>query len=263
MRPLHTAQGIPVQAVYSFIRMIKKLVDTFDPEYITIVWDSKGKTTRHDMYASYKATRQAPPSDIFVQKEYIQKFADLIGLKQIAQQGIEADDIMYSIAKEQKAAGKTIVLITSDKDMGQVIEDQKVVLFDPWKDKIFDQKAFEERMGLPIAKLPFYFAILGDTSDNIPGVKGIGDKGALQLVTAYASLDDLYSRLDTVTKDRMKNALQTQKENAFLSQQLFLLQYHPSGLSLQDLHFDKKNWINARPLLSSLILNRCSKILMP
>ena len=252
VRPLHTAKGIPVQAVYSFARMIRKLIDTFRPQNIAIVWDSKGKTTRHEMFENYKATRQAPPSDIFEQKKYIVAFADAIGMKQIAQQGIEADDIMYSIAQEQKALGNTVVLITSDKDMGQAIDDDRLVVFDPWKDQILNQTEFEKKMGLPVAKLPFYFAILGDASDNIPGVKGIGDKGALELVHQFASLEDLYENLDKVSKDRMRNALIAHKENAFLSYKLFLLQMHPSGLTPQDLHFDEHNWVKARPIFTEL-----------
>lgn len=251
-RPLHTVTGIPIQAVYSFCRMIKKIMDTFKPEYIAIVWDSKGKTTRHSMFEQYKATRQAPPSDLFTQKEYIVKFADLIGMRQIAQPGIEADDIMYSIAKEQQKEGKAVVLITSDKDMGQAVQDDQILMFDPWKDQMLNQQAIELKFGFQSQKIPFYFALLGDTSDNIPGVKGIGDKGALELVKQFNSLADLYEQSHTITKDRIRNALLANKENAFLSEKLFLLQYHPSGLSTQDMHFDKKNWANARPLFKEL-----------
>lgn len=252
LRPLHTAQGIPVQAVYSFARMIKKIVDTFKPEYISIIWDSRGKTTRHEMFQNYKATRQAPPSDLFVQKEYIVKFLDLIGMKQVATQGIEADDIIYSIAQEQKKAGNTVVMITSDKDMGQAIEDDIVVIFDPWKDTFLNQTKFEEKMGFAVSKLPFYFAILGDTSDNIPGVKGIGEKGALDLVKQFESVQDMYDHIDKVAKERTKAALLANKDNAFLSYTLFLLQYHSSGLTMADLAFDKKNWPNARSLFVEL-----------
>lgn len=252
VRPLHTAKGIPVQAVYSFARMIKKLIDTFHPQHIAIVWDCKGKTTRHEMFEGYKATRQAPPSDIFDQKKYIVEFADAIGMRQIAQQGIEADDIMYSIAQEQKALGNTVVLITSDKDMGQAIDDNRLVIFDPWKDQLLNQAEFEKKMGFAVSKLPFYFAILGDASDNIPGVKGIGDKGALELVRQFDSLEDLYANIDQVSKDRLRNALLANKDNAFLSHKLFLLQLHPSGLSTQDLQFDERNWIKARSVFTEL-----------
>ena len=120
------------------------------------------------------------------------------------------------------------------------------------KISILNQKAFEEKMGFPVAKLPFYFAILGDTSDNIPGVQGIGDKGAFELVHQFASLEDLYENLDKVVKERMRNALIANKDNAFLSYKLFLLQYHPSGLTTQDLQFDEHNWVNARPIFAEL-----------
>ena len=150
----------------------------------------------------YKATRQPPPSDLFEQKKRIVAFADLIGLKQVAQQGIEADDIMYlSAAKEWNDAGDNVVLVTSDKDMGQAITD-KTVLYDPFKEKIVDAAAFKEKMGFNVEKLAFYFALLGDTSDNIPGVKGVGDKSALDLVNQFSSLEDLYANIDKVAKER-------------------------------------------------------------
>src|SRR5579864_8579722 len=126
LKPLHTLQGIPVQAVYGFCRMMKKIIDTFKPHYVALVWDSKGKTTRHEIYPEYKATRQAPPSDIFDQKEYIIQFADLIGMKQVAQTGIEADDLMFSLAKDwssfaEATADRSVVFVTLDKDMGQAL----------------------------------------------------------------------------------------------------------------------------------------------
>lgn len=250
-RPLHTPQGVPVQAVYSFCRMIKKLVDTFDPKYLVLVWDSKGPTTRHAMYKEYKATRQEPPSDLFAQKEYITKFAELIQLHQFAQQGLEADDLMYSLAKERSEQGDTVVLVTSDKDMGQALNEH-TVLYDAFKDLVIDQAAFQEKMGFPSSKLPFYFALLGDTSDNIPGVRGIGEKTATELVKQFESLEDLYLHLDNVERNKVRELLATQRENAFLSQKLFLLQYNPTHLTKKELAFDKVNWVHARPLFRDL-----------
>lgn len=251
LRPLHTAKGEPVQAVYSFCRMIKKIMNMFTPGFMVLVWDSKGPTTRHTMYSEYKATRQAPPSDLFEQKKYIVQFADMIGLKQITKEGVEADDVMYSIAQEHKKDGFTTVFITSDKDMSQAL-DLQTVIYDPFKEEFVDAPAFKERMGFEYTKLPFYFALLGDASDNIPGVSGIGKKGALDLVTQFASLRDLYENLDKVSKPRTRQLLQEQKDNAFLSEQLFLLQYHPSHLNLQDMSFDTRNWHNARSLFAEL-----------
>lgn len=258
LRPLHTAQGEPVQAVYAFCRMIKKTLDTFKPKYIALVWDSKGKTTRHEMYPEYKATRQAPPSDLFTQKEHVIEFANLIGMCQASQIGIEADDIMYSLAQENKKEGTTIVFITADKDMGQALDEQ-VVMFDPFKDQVMNVAAFKEKMGFAVEKLPFYFALLGDSSDNIPGVHGIGKKGALDLVTQFASLEDMYANVDKVAKARTKQLLEEQKDNAFLSRKLFLLQYHPTGITKENLAFDKKNWANARQLFAKLNFNSLLK----
>lgn len=251
LRPLHTSQGTPVQAVYSFARMIKKMLTTFKPEYIALVWDSPGKTERHEVYPAYKATRQAPPSDLFTQKEYIQEFANLINLDQVQQPGIEADDLMYSIAQDVAKKNLTAVFITSDKDMGQAITDN-IILFDPFKEQIIDAQALEEKMGFPVEKMPFYFALLGDSSDNIPGVRGIGKKGAQDLVNQFTSLEDLYENLDEVEKNRTRQALAEQKENAFLSRELFLLKYHKTNTSLEQLKLDPANWIKAKPLFKQL-----------
>jgi DNA polymerase-1 len=250
LRPLTSPQGVPVQAVFSFCRMIKKLADQFGPHNIALVWDSKGKTIRHEMFQDYKATRQAAPSDLFVQKEYILKFADMIGLKNIAKPGVEADDLLYSIAQDFKKDTK-VVLITADKDMAQAL-DENVVMFDPFKEQFIDIKAFEHKMGFPLSKLPFYFALIGDTSDNIPGVRGIGPKGATDLVQAFDSLEELYSKVDTLKKERTRQLLQESKDNAFLSEKLFRLQYYDLGLKKADFAFDINNWENARPLFEEL-----------
>lgn len=251
LRPLHTPSGEPVQAVYSFCRMIKKMLNVFKPGYITLVWDSKGPTTRHEIYPEYKSTRQAPPSDLFEQKKRIMEFADLIGMKQVSQQSIEADDIMYSLAQELAAQGNSVVFITSDKDMAQALN-LNISIYDPFKDEFMDAPKFQEKMGFEYTKLPFYYALLGDTSDNIPGVSGIGKKGALDLVNQFTSLQDMYLNLDRVSKPRIRQLLDEQKEKAFLSERLFLLQYHPTGLSKQALSFDERNWAKARSLFSEL-----------
>ncbi len=251
MRPLHTTKGEPVQAVYGFCRMMKRLIARFSPQYISLVWDSKGPTTRHEMFDEYKATRQPPPSDLFDQKAKIVEFADLIGLNQAKRSGYEADDIMYSLALDQQKKGFDAVYITSDKDMGQALTNSSF-LYDYFKDQLLDKQALEEKMGFAVEKLPFYFSLLGDVSDNIPGVRGIGKKTAEELVLQFDSLDDLYARLDTIAKPRVKNALEVNKEKAFLSRDLFLLQYVDMGIGRRSLEFDPAQWIKARPLFREL-----------
>ncbi len=251
LRPLHTPKGVPVQAVYSFCRMIKKLIDKFNPQYMALVWDSKGPTERHTIFPAYKATRSAPPSDLFDQKIYIQHFADLIGLKQFEKTGVEADDILFSLARDIAQEGKKVVIITSDKDMEQVLTDS-ITIYDPFKDIFIDKLRFIENRGFQVSKLPFYFALVGDTSDNIPGVKGIGTKTATQLVQQFSSLQDLYEHINQVPKESTRRLLEENKSNGFLSEQLFLLRYMPFNAQSTDVAFDAHNWAHAQPLFEEL-----------
>ncbi len=251
LKPLHTSKGETVQAVYGFCRMIKKLVDTYGISHVVLVWDSKGPTARQKIYAQYKATRQAAPNDLFVQKEYIQTFAKLIGMVQISQDGVEADDLMYSLAKQMNGLDFQVVIVSSDKDMRQALCEQ-ILILDPFKDVLMDVASCTQRYGFAPTKLPFYFALVGDSSDNIPGVAGIGPKGATALVQQFASLQDMYDNIASVPKERTRQLLLANKENAFLSQQLFLLQTYPIAIKIEDTLFAKQNWIQALPLFQEL-----------
>ncbi len=242
LRPLYTAKGVPTQAVYGFCRAIKKLIDDFNPAYMVVVWDSKGKTFRSELYEAYKATRQAAPSDLFEQKEKIIEFLNLIDIEQVSRSGYEADDLLYSIIKDYKK--DEFVLICPDKDLQQMISDY-VIVFDPIKKEWIDSKSFLEKRGFSPEKLNFYHSLLGDSSDNIPGVKGIGKKGAEELVGQFDSLDDLYANLKQVKTPRLKNALEKNKEEAFLSRKLFTLKYYDLNLHKKNMEFDKTKWSNA------------------
>lgn len=251
LRPMHTSMGEPVQAVYGFCRMIKKIIDTHAPECMILVWDSKGKTERHVLYEEYKATRQAPPSDLFTQKERIIEFADLIGLKQISQIGVEADDLLYSLAHSFEKQKIDTVVISSDKDLGQMLNEH-ITLFDPFKDEFVTPEMLELKYGVPLSKLIFYFALIGDSSDNIPGVKGIGPKGAQELVNQFDSLDDLYTRIELVKKERTRELLRASRDNAFLSEALFKLKLYETPVDLIQCAISVEQWAQARPLFEKL-----------
>lgn len=251
LQPLHTATGQTVQAVYGFCRMIKKIITTLPSEHVVLVWDSKGPTLRHALFEHYKATRQAPPSDLFEQKKYIQQFADLIGLTQIEQPGVEADDVIGSLARFYADKQYEVIIVSSDKDLLQLL-DQSISIYDSFKDRTLTPVLFEQQYGFASNKLPFYHALLGDSSDNIPGVKGIGKKGAFELIKQFNNLDDLYARIDQVPKERTKQALIVNKDNAFLSFQLFMLRDVSVAITEQQLVFDQTKWSGARPLFEQL-----------
>ena len=252
MRPLQTSTGIGVQAVYSFCRMIRKLIKDFDIQHIVIVWDSKGKNIRHEIFPEYKATRQQAPLDLFEQKELILQFINDIKMAQLATVGIEADDLIASLAKKFNDQGHPIMIVSGDKDLAQIVTNESIQIFDAFKEKILSEKILVEKYEFPLVKLPFYFSILGDASDNIPGVKGIGEKGATDLVKQFDSLDDLYANIDKVDKKRTKELLLSQKDNAYLSLKLFTLQDYPTETEINDTLFNPANWSNAIPLLQKL-----------
>jgi DNA polymerase I len=251
MKPLHTKDGKAVQAVYGFCRMIKKLLDTHKPDYIIIVWDSKGKTVRHELYEAYKNSRQAPPSDLIEQKELIIEFADSIKIRQLHMQGVEADDLMFSLAQELQEKQVKSIFVTSDKDMGQALN-SLITMLDPFKESVITQQDLEEKYGFAIAKLPFYYALVGDTADSIPGVKGIGPKSAQKLVQQFNSLEDLYTGINNIDSERIKNLLTEYKPEAFLSQDLFTLRFYQTALDKQSCAFTIKNWKDALPLFEKL-----------
>lgn len=248
---LTTKEGLSVNAVYGFCRMIKKLIDTYKPDYMVLVWDSKGKTVRHALYDNYKNTRQQAPNDLLEQKKIIQEFADSIGLVQLQMDGIEADDLMYSLSKQLSEEEHLSVLVTSDKDMGQALG-KYVRILDPFKDAIITKEILETKLGFDIAKLPFYYALVGDASDNIPGVRGIGPKGAQQLVQEFNSLTHLYENLESIVSPRTRQLLISSKDNAFLSEQLFILRFYETYLTAKSCAFNKLNWDNAKVIFEKL-----------
>ncbi len=249
IRPLYTSTGIPTQATYGFARALKKIIDDFDPHHLVIAWDTKGPTFRTEMYAAYKATRQSPPSELLLQKKDIIDLVQAVGICQVAQSGFEADDIIYSLVHDNPS--REIVLVCPDKDLFQLLG-PKVKVFDPFKGRLFDQQIYETEKGMPVSKIPFYHSLLGDASDNIPGVAGVGEKTALDLVNQFESLDDLYANLNNVKKDRVRILLETQKDKAFLSLQLFTFKHCPLTLKDSDFVFNKPTWAQAAPIFKRL-----------
>lgn len=249
LRPLHTKDGIPVQATYGFVRTIKKMIDDFNPSNMVLIWDSKGPTTRHEFYEDYKATRQAPPSDLSLQKDHIKQFADLIGLCQVEKSGYEADDIIASLA--QDFIDESVVIISPDKDLRQLITN-RITVFEPFKRQYIDSQFFEQKHGFKPEHLLLYHTLLGDSSDNIPGVRGIGKKGAQELTIAYHTRENMYDHIDDITNTRLRNALIAHKDDALLSEKLFMLQSVEHGLGKDDIVFDKKHFSRARSLFEKL-----------
>ncbi len=219
IRTLSGPGGRPTNAVYGFTNMVKKLLATRKPDAVAVCFDRHERTFRHELDAGYKAQRQAMPEDLVPQIEDAKKLCALLGLTALEVPGFEADDLIAALARKAPDAGFKVEVASSDKDLFQLVEDGRVAVWHPVKEMLLDAKGVAEEFGVPPNRVLDVLALMGDSSDNIPGVKGIGEKSARELVLAYGSLEDIYANLDQL-KGKRKELLEAGKESAFLSRKL-------------------------------------------
>ena len=220
--PLTRADDTPVGALYGFVSMLFKLVSTHAPVRLVAVFDSKGPSFRKQLFEDYKANRPPPPPDLSVQFTLAQEACAALGVPHLKQDGVEADDIMATLATQEEQANSATVLVSSDKDLMQLVNDH-TVMFDAMKDKWIDTPDVREKFGVPPEAVVQVQALMGDTSDNIPGVPGIGPKTAATLIAAHGDLETLYDNLDTLKSKRQQQLLATHKDQAFVSRDLAML----------------------------------------
>ena len=185
---LTTSRGFPTKAIFNVTNMVLKVLREKDPAYCVVVWDAKGPTFRHKLYPPYKANRPPMPEDLSIQIPRIKEIIGALGIPQLEVEGVEADDTIATITKGLKGIKK--VIVSGDKDLLQLV-DHDCIIWDPMKDEWIDQKTIEGKYVLPPARLRDVQALSGDSSDNIPGIKGIGPKKALKLIQEFGSLDRL------------------------------------------------------------------------
>ncbi len=216
---LSTSKGFPTNALYGFINMLQKVVRDEKPDYLCVAFDSKEKTFRHDIYPDYKANRDAPPEDLVKQFPYFEPLVDAFNISSIRIPGFEADDIIGTLALQGSQAGYRVVIVSGDKDMMQLVS-PKVQMLDTMKNKWFGEKEVEEKFGVSPEKVIEVMGLMGDSSDHIPGVKGVGPKTATELIQKYGSIDQLYKCIDEIEKKKLKEKLVNDKEFALLSRKL-------------------------------------------
>lgn len=222
VRGLSNSKGLPTNAVFGFTRMLLKLIEDRSPEYIGMVFDSKGPTFRHKMYKEYKANRPPMPEDLSVQIPYIKEVTKGFNLPVFEMPGFEADDLIGTLARMAEESGFSVVMVTGDKDFKQLVTD-KSIIWDPMKDKTFDVKSIREVNGVEPCMMVDVMGLSGDTADNIPGVPGIGPKTALSLVKTFGSMKSLYENVDKIIKKKQHENLVKYREQAFLSRELVII----------------------------------------
>ncbi len=194
---LASSSGEPTGAVYGVINMIRRLLADYDPGYVAIVFDAKGKTFRHDMYPKYKATRPPMPDELRQQVPVLHELIRAMGLPVLTIDGVEADDVIATLASQAGAHGMDTIVSTGDKDLAQIVNDH-VSLVDTMRHAVYDRDAVEQKYGVPPERIVDYLALIGDASDNVPGVAKVGPKTARKWLRRYGSLDAIIKNADEV-----------------------------------------------------------------
>lgn len=241
--PLNNSKGLQTNAVYGFTTMLMKILREHKPGCLAVAFDEKGPTQRHEEYKAYKAQRPPMPEGMQGQIPYIHKVVAAFGIPAVRQAGFEADDLIGTLARQAEQAGYEVVIVTGDKDMFQLLTPM-VRIYDPVKDKWFGDGDCRERFGVEPARVVEVMGLMGDATDNIPGVKGIGEKTAIKLIGQFGTIEELLRRVEEVTPARTKTLLIEQAENARLSRRLATIQmdcpveFHAEEYTVKQPHSD-------------------------
>jgi DNA polymerase I len=218
IRPLTAPDGTPVNAVYGFLSMVTKLLLEHKPDYISFCKDRPEPSFRKALDINYKANRSEMPTDLIPQMPYIEKIAEILGIHCIDQLGFEADDLIGTLAVWGAQQDLQVSIVSGDKDFAQLVN-ANITMLDTMKDEVIDARFAFTKWGVRPDQMIDYLSLVGDSSDNIPGVKGIGPKGAVKLLADFESLDGVYKNIDAI-KGKTQEHLVRDKEQAYLSQKL-------------------------------------------
>ncbi|MCP9456099.1 MAG: DNA polymerase I, partial [Nitrospira sp.] len=244
--PLRNSKGLQTNAIYGFTTMLLKILRERQPDGIAVAFDEKGPTLRHEAFKEYKAQRPPMPDAMQTQIPYIHRVVEALAIPVLRQPGYEADDVIGTLARKAEQAGYDVVIVTGDKDMFQLLSPH-VRLYDPVKDKWFGEAECSERFGVEPARVVEIMGLMGDATDNIPGIKGIGEKTAIKLIAQFGTIDELLRRIDEVTPARTKTLLMEQAEQARLSRSLATIktdcpiEFDPNTFRLKPPHADQLN----------------------
>lgn len=222
IRKLSNSKGFPTNAIYGFINMLTKLFREQKPDYVVVVFDAKGPTFRSEAYEQYKAHRSAMPGELAAQMPYVKEVVRAFSIPLLEMEGIEADDVIGSIARRCEKSGVRTVIVSGDKDLMQLVTDD-VVMIDTMKDKTYDLQGVRERFGVAPERVPDILGLMGDASDNIPGVPGVGEKTALNLIGEYGSIEGVLANTAQVKSARIRESLENNAQLARLSRDLATL----------------------------------------
>ncbi|MEN8905860.1 MAG: DNA polymerase I [Clostridiales bacterium] len=222
---LATSSGMYTNAVFGFINILVKYIDDIKPEYICVTFDLKGPTFRHKMYSSYKANRKGMPDELAMQLPLVKEVLDAMNINRYELEGYEADDIIGTISKRAERKSLETIIVTGDRDALQLVSDRVSVSLPVTKKsgtetEFYSYDLVKSKYGIEPKMLIDVKGLMGDSSDNIPGVYGVGEKSALELIKTYKTLENVYTNIQSITKKALKSKLEKDKEAAFMSKKL-------------------------------------------
>ena len=197
MPGLNNSSGEPTGAVYGVTNMLRRLLSDYDPQYIAVVFDAKGKTFRNDLYPQYKANRPPMPEELRPQVAWVHEIVEAMGLNLMVVEGVEADDVIGTLATQAAEEKREVIISSGDKDLTQLVN-KHVNMVDTMKDVVYDHDGVMAKFGVPPERIIDYLTLVGDTSDNIPGVPKVGPKTAVKWLQQYGTLDEIIANADDI-----------------------------------------------------------------
>src|SRR5207249_91846 len=284
-RGMSTRTGLPTAATYVFVNMLRKLRDDFSPEYLAAVfdvaaptfrdqqaegittvrrWDLKTQTFQEMQYLGYKANRSEMPGDLAQQLPYIRRALEAYRIPILEHAGYEADDVIGTLAKQATGRGYVVYVVSSDKDMLQLVNDRVLVLNPPKDNLICDAAKVEEILGVPPERVVDVMALRGDTIDNIPGAPGIGDKGSVELIKRFGTVEQALERAAEVERKSYRESLQNNRDIVLTSKQLATIDTNvPIDLDAEAMRAVEPDIETLRQLFTELEFTSLLKELLP
>ncbi len=261
IKELTNSKGFPTNAIYGFTNMLLKIIREKKPDGIVVSFDSPVPTERHRIYEKYKAQRPETPRELVEQMPYIKKMISAFNISIFEVPGYEADDLLGTIAKKAASEGIDVFIVTGDKDMLQIVGD-RVKVYDPMKDKILDEEFIREKFGIGPERITEFMALTGDAADNIPGIKGIGEKTARELLTEFGSLDDLLENTNRIKRDKVRALVSENADLARLSKKLTTLDTSvPLDIAIEELRLGEPDWASLLSLFRELEFGSLMKLI--
>jgi DNA polymerase-1 len=202
-----TTRGVPTEVVMIFSNMLDKYLRETDADHIAVIFDASGRSFRNEIYGEYKANRREMPDDLAPQLQHVRRAAEAFGVCHIEMNNFEADDLIATYARHAVEAGAKVTILSSDKDMMQLVADDRVMMRDPMTDRPIGEAEVREKFGVGPDKVIEVQALCGDSTDNVPGVPGIGVKTAAELINAYGDLEALLARASEIKQPKRREAL--------------------------------------------------------